>query len=260
VVGRALDPGRPDEVLAPEEQAGALRAAEALAAAVADEVGPGLEVDVRDGEDLGGGVDEDRNAPGPRPHADGAGVERALVDPGTGEDVHHGRAGAEGGLQLGHGRNIDDPHPRRTHRRVVDVAGVPRDDDLVPRKAPQIGQAHVEVGVAPGEAGGGGVLERRRAAGGDDPPLRPGQLGQALPDALGQLVEVDVVPGRGLHGLAHLGEHERAAEDGVGPAGVDDRAHADRLVDARTDLEAGGRTRRRGHGRLGRALTAKHGG
>ena len=64
VVGRAVDPGRPHQVLAAEEQARGLRAAQALAAAVAHEVGAGLQVHVGHGQDLGGGVHQHGHAAG----------------------------------------------------------------------------------------------------------------------------------------------------------------------------------------------------
>src|SRR5262249_56576586 len=100
-------------------------------------------------------------------------------------------------------------------------------------EAAEVGEADVEVGVAAGDAGGGRVGERRGAPRGHDAPLRAGELGETLTDAVRQLVEVDVaLRGRG-HGLAYLGQHRGAAQDRVRAAGVDDRPHADRLVDVR---------------------------
>ena len=54
----AVDPCGLDEILATQEQACGLRSADALAAAVGDEGRAVLQVHVRHGQDLGGGVDE----------------------------------------------------------------------------------------------------------------------------------------------------------------------------------------------------------
>ena len=96
------------------------------------------------------------------------------------------------------------------------------------------------VGVAAGDAGGGGVGQRGGASGSDDAPLGAGELGEALADALHQLVDLDVLAGGGFLGGADLGQLERAADDGEGAAAVDERAHADGAVDVGTDAQGAG--------------------
>ena len=61
VVRRAGLPRRHQEVLAAEEQAGALRPADRFAAAVGDDRRAFLEVHVRDRQHLGGRIDQDRD-------------------------------------------------------------------------------------------------------------------------------------------------------------------------------------------------------
>ena len=87
------------------------------------------------------------------------------------------------------------------------------------------------------------------------PHSAPVSVGQSRADRLRQLVEVDVVLGGRVHGRAHLGQHRGSAQDRVRAPRVDERTHADRLVDVRADAQAHARGRRhrgrrRGRGRL----------
>jgi hypothetical protein len=258
---RAADPRGLHEVLAAEQQSGGLRPAQALAAAVADERGAELQVDVRYGQDLGRRVDQHRHAALVRGLADGLRARRAFVRVRAGQDVAERCARAEGGLELVGRLDLDDLHARRAQRRVVDVAGVLRDDALVLREAAQVGQPHVQVGVAAGETRDRRVRERRGAADRDHAPLRLRQLGEALADGLRQLVQVHVVLRGRLHRGAHFGQRGRSRQDRVRAACVHERADADRLVDLGSGPQPGagrnGRSRARGRCGLGGGASAE---
>ena len=61
---RAVHPRRAHQILAAEQQPRGLRSAQAFASAIAHQRGAVLQVDVRDRENLGGGVHENRHTPG----------------------------------------------------------------------------------------------------------------------------------------------------------------------------------------------------
>ena len=257
-MGRAVHPGRAHEILAPEEQTARLRPAQALAAAVGDERRAVLQVHVRDGEDLGGRIDDNRNSLrlGQRSHDLQA--QRALVDARARHDVDEGRSRAERGFELRDRRDFDHAQADGTDRRVVDIARVGRDDGFVPGKTTEVRQPHVQIRVAAGHAGRGGERQPRRATVGDEAPLGSGEHGQTRADGFRELVEVHVLPCRRVHRRPHLRQHRRTADDGEGAAGVDERAHADRRVDVRARLKPGGgrRSERWGAGSL---AFAEHG-
>ena len=95
VVRRAVDPGRLHQILAAQQQPCRLRSAQALAAAVADQRRAVLQVHVRDREDLGSGIHEDRHAARrARAGAIAATVSGSLLGRGTGQHVHHARCAA----------------------------------------------------------------------------------------------------------------------------------------------------------------------
>ena len=237
---RAVNPRGADEILASQEETRALRAADALASAVGDERGAVFQVDVRHRQDLRRRVDEHRHALpigqlGDRPRA-----ERPLVGFGTREDVDHRRARTECRVELLAGADFDDAHADGTDRSVVHVARVLRDDHFVFRKPGQIGNAHVPIGIPAGDARRRRVRQRRRAARRHHAPFRFRQLGEAGADPRHQLVEVDVVLRRGVDRRAHFRQHERAADDGEGAARVDERPHADGLIDVFADAKSVG--------------------
>ena len=78
-------------------------------------------------------------------------------------------------------------------------------------------------------------------------PLGPRQRRQPRANRLRQFVEVHVFLRRRVHRRAHLRQHRRAADDRERAARVDQRAHADGLVEVRAGVKAGrcGRTRNR---------------
>ncbi len=110
-------------------------------------------------------------------------------------------------------------------------------------------------GLPPGETRRCRVRDRRRAAGCDDAEFGAGELAEPRADGVHQLVQLHHPPGRfRLRGLDD-GQLERSAVDRQCAGAVDERAHADRLVDVRPDLERADHRRRCGRGgrRLGRS-------
>ena len=223
---RTVDPGGPHQVFAAKEQAGALRTAHAFPTAIADEGRAIGEVHVRDRENFRRRVDEDRNASRARHRGDGLEVERALIGLRTGEDVHHRRSRTNRGVQLAHCRDFEHAYADGADRRIVDVAGMFRDDHLVFGKTGEMWNADLKIRISAGDAGCRRVRQRGRAAGGDEPPLGARESGQARADRFGQLVEMHVVGSGRIHGSAHFGQHQRAADNGVGAAGINQRSNA----------------------------------
>ena len=83
---------------------------------------------------------------------------------------------------------------------------------------------------------------------GDQAHSAPVNSASRRADAIHQFVEHHVMLATGIHGRAHFRQFERAANDGQGAAAIDQRTHADRLVDIRAEAKfAGhcGRSRRR---------------
>ena len=203
-------------------------------------------MDVGDGEDLGGGVDQDRHLLLARHGGDRLGAERAGIRVRAGEDVDHRRPRAECRLELFGRAHFDDAHADGADGRVVDVARMPRDDDFVFREPAQVRNPHVEIGIAARDAGGGRVGQARRTAGRDHAPFRLRQFREPRADRRHQLVEVHVLLRGRVDGRADLRQHERAADDGERAARVDQRAHADRLVDVLARAKLRRRARLRG--------------
>ncbi|OLD14265.1 MAG: hypothetical protein AUJ01_14110 [Acidobacteria bacterium 13_1_40CM_3_65_5] len=163
--------------------------------------------------------------------ADRVGRHRAGVVPRTGEDVDHRRLRTDGQLQRFRRLDFNDLDPDRPDRRVVDVARVGGDDDLVFGEAGQIRNAHVQIRIAARDARGGGVRHRRRAAGADHSPLGSSQLRQTFADGVHQLVELHVLLVRRAFCGAHFRKLDRAADDCDRAATVDERANSNGLVD-----------------------------
>ena len=261
VMRRAVDPGGLDQILASEHQPGALRPADVLAAAVADERRAALQVDVRNGQDLRRRVDEHRHVVRLGDVADHLGRERPAVVSRPGEDVDHRRLRADRELQRLGRIDLDDLHAHGADGGVVDVARVRRDDDLVFRETLEVRQAHVQIGIAAGDAGRRRVRHRGGAAGAHHAPLGAGELGQPLADGLHHLVQVGMLLVRGALRRPHLRQLDRSADDRQGAAAVDQRADADRLVDVGLDGRRRGAAalRRCGAGRDHRAGAEKSG-
>lgn len=240
VVGRAVDPGGANKILFAEEYPGGLGAAHALAAAVGDEGGTGLEVNVGDGEAFGGGVDKDGDIALAGEFADYFRGQRAGFGVGAGEDVDHGGFRSEGGFEFFDGAGFDDGGTDGADGGVVNVSGVIGDDDFGFGEAFEVGDADVEIGVAAGDTGRGGVGDGGGAATGDHAPFGLREFGETGPDAGHEFINVNVVLGGFGHGPADFGEHRGAANDCERAAGVDEGFDADGLIDGGAELEAGG--------------------
>ena len=248
VVGRAVDPGGLNEVLAAEQQAGGLRTANALTAAIGDQRGTLGQVDVGHGEDFGGGVDKDRDVALLGHVADHLGGKRAALGIGSSENVDHGGARTEGRVKFLDGAGFDDTRADRADGGIVDVARMARDDDFVLGKAGEIGQADVEVGVAAGDASGSGVRDGGGAAAGHHAELGLGEFSEARANAGHHLIDVYVMLSGLSHRRANLGQHGAAADDGEGAAGVDERLDSDGFVECRSQRESFRRSRLRAAG------------
>ena len=158
------------------------------------------------------------------------GGHRARLVARAGEDVDHRRLRTDRELQRLRRVDLDDLDADGPNRRVVDIARVRRDDDLVPGETGEVRNAHVQVGVAASHARGGRVRHRRRASGAHHAPLGAGQLGQSLAHGLHDLVEVGKLLIRRALGRAHFRQFDRAADDRQRAAAIDEWAHPDRLV------------------------------
>ena len=231
-MGGAGLPGRHEQVPAAEDEAGGLGAAHGLAAAVGHHRGAALQVHAGDGQVLGGGVGQDGDLP--RPGDLGDHLQRQGL-PGiggrAGDDVDHGRVRVDGALHLLGGvdhHQLDADHAQGV---VVGRARGAGQDHLGLVEAVEVGHPDQPLRTAAGDAGRGHVLEAGGAARRDQPPLGAGDRRQVPAHRLGQLVELREVAVGGVHGGHHLRQLHRAAEDGEGAAAVDDRLHADRLVD-----------------------------
>ena len=169
VMRRARDPGGLQQVLAAEDQTGALRPAQALAAAVAYERGAALQVDVGNGQHLGRRVGEHGDILLLGNTVDGVVGERTAFHTVAGHDVHHRHFRTERGFVFRCIAHLDDAHAHRADRLIVFVARGLRDHHLVFREAGQVRDAHVQVGIAARHARRRGVRHARPRS-----PRRPG--------------------------------------------------------------------------------------
>ena len=94
--------------------------------------------------------------------------------------------------------DLDDVAADHPHRLVIGEALRLRDDDAVDHAVGE-GQAQHLDRVVAGDAGRRAERHRGGAAAGDDAPFGAGQLGDALPGRLHQLVEIDEL----ARGLGH---------------------------------------------------------
>ena len=82
------------------------------------------------------------------------------------------------------------------------------------------------------------MRDRGSASGGHDAPLGLGQLGEALADAVHQLIQMNVVAGSLVHGALHFRKRLRARDNGERSPAIDDWPDANRFIDVRADLES----------------------
>ena len=241
------------KALVADQHAGRLRAAQALAAGVADQRRPFGEMDVGHQRLFRRGIDKDGHA---LLLADGTycgDVERTLGLARRTHDIDHRRAWADSRTHLIRRLHL---HQLGAHHADADIVGIARmfgDEDLV--LALDVGQRLGLLDIRSGDAGDGRQNDRRFAAIGDDAPFRAVQRRQPRADAIHHLVQVDVIV-RGLeHRLFDLRQRARAGDDGVGAARINERPDPDageaivRLEARQLGQRDGGRRRR---GRQGR--------
>ena len=123
------------------------------------------------------------------------------------EDEEHGRALADGGLQLRPGADLDESDPHQAHRVVVDASVGGLHEHFVGH-AGRIWQARHLLGVRSRHTGRRYLGQRRGAAIDDESPLTLHEPGQPGAHGLGQLVEVDVAPRRFQHRVPHCRQEQ----------------------------------------------------
>src|SRR6266516_3223990 len=122
-MGSTICPGRLQQILLSKQQSGALWTLNALSAAVGDGGSSPLQVHVGDGEHLRSGIDDYGHVEAARDFGNGLSSERASVSR-SGEDVHHGGAFIERGVELGSLLHFDDLDAQHPNRIIVDISRV----------------------------------------------------------------------------------------------------------------------------------------
>jgi len=223
--------GGGDEVLAAEEDAGALGAADGLAAGEGNEVEAFFLVleETFAGGGVGGGVEEGGDAA-----ALGDGEPVAAVDVAVGvaivEEEHHGGAVVDGAFEFVFGFHPDGFGADEKHLLFVAAAVRFLLDDLV-LHARRVGEALELFGIALGDAGDGGHGDGGGAAIGDHGGFGAEEFGDAGAGFGLEFGEGDEVAGGVFHGAEDFGVHERTAEMGDDADAVDDGADAEAGVD-----------------------------
>ena len=228
---RARLPGGLQDVLSSEQQPRALRTANRLAAAVGDDGGAALQVDVGNRQHFGRRIDEDGNVlrPGDACHR----LEHR-IGPAVGHQVDHRCPRIDGAFDLFD--RLDGHHPDAdvANRVVVDGSRRTRNDDFGLVETGQIRDANEFFRIAPGDAGDRYVLQPGGATGRDHAPLGPGQLGETAADRVRELVDLNEVFRCGIHRRADFRPLHRSADDRESPAAIDDRLDTKRLIDLRS--------------------------
>ncbi len=244
-VGRRVGAGRGDQVLAPEQQAGALRAANALAARERHEVEAhrGELPEVLDRRHVGRAVVHRHDLVLPAESDE-------LLVPNLPDRVvvvveeHHRRLRADGALEFVGGLDLDDPHAAVADGVVVAEPVRLLHDDLG-LHAHQVRQVDDLLRVAARENPGGPEGHGRRGAAGDHGRLRLDELGDARTHLVVQVVEVHVVLRRVGNRLHDFGRHERRRHVRVGAGGVDEGAHTEFREVVAANRRGGGKGRGR---------------
>src|SRR6185437_9247206 len=131
VVRGAGHPRGLDQILAAQQESGALRASERLSAAIADQRRATPEVDVGYRKHLGRGVGQYRNISLLREAEKDVVIERTILRGGPGQNVYHRNPRPEGGFVFSRVSHLDDAHADGADGLVVFIARVLRDHDLV---------------------------------------------------------------------------------------------------------------------------------
>ncbi len=98
-------------------------------------------------------------------------------------------------------------------------------DDLIALLG--VGECLTLLHVGAGDTGYGGQTDCSLAARGGNAPLRAGELAQLRADAVHHLVQMDEVERSLVHGLLHLGQRARTADDRERAAAVHNGTNAD---------------------------------
>ena len=191
------------------------------------------------GEDFGRGIHQHGDVPAAGSLGHHARSQRSVVARSA-EDVAQGGAFVEGRFEFGLVVDDDQFDAQHADGVIVDVVRVGRKDGFA-LQAGKVRETLHALRIAAGDGGGGEMRNGGAAARGDDAPLGAGQLGEALADAIHQLVHVDETARGLVHGALDFGKRLRAGDDGERAAGVDDGPYADGAIHIGAELE------RRGH-------------
>ena len=228
----AVHEGRPHEILAPEQKAGALRPAHRLPTAVGNQVGSSRQVRIRSAGKFRGSIDDDGHTRLVSRRDDRLQPHRSSSFAGS-EHGHHRRARSERGVKRLHAIDVDHPRAPAPKRVVVHVAGFPGHDHFVPESC-QIGQLLHQLRIGARNARGRRLAQGSRGTRRHNRALAADELGNPRPDLFHQLVDVDRVVGGLVTSLTHFGKLQRAAVDGERAGQVDERTDADPRVDLRS--------------------------
>ena len=237
VVRRAVRHSGADQVAAAHQQAGALRAANDLAAAVRHQVRALRDVRVGHDEVVGRGVHQDRDAGRFGDGRDVLEVELGLAEV-IPEQLDHGRMRADGGPQFLRRIDLDHGDAERAHGVVVPVARFLGDDHLVLQPF-EVGQALDLLRIGARQHAGRGMRQRGSRSRRDQHALHLEQFGEAGAGLIHQLLDIHVEVRGLLHGGDHLGQRQGAAVDGEGRGAVDERPDTDPGVDLRAGTGGG---------------------
>src|SRR5262249_39475793 len=216
----SVAPSRLDQRLRAEEQTAGLRAAQEFAAAVDDQVGAAHQPRARPLDVLGSRIDHDRNAA----RLDDGGdlfepyLRQVLL---LAEQNDHRHRFGECRVEVLAGLDFDDPAADHPHRLVIGKALTSGDNYPVDHAVGERQAQHL-YGIVASHTRRRAERHRCRAAAGDETPLGAGQLGDAPPGGLHQLVEVDKPAGGLGHRVPHLRQHQAAAMHGAHTATVDE--------------------------------------
>ena len=225
-------------LLSPEQQSGGLRTANAFAAAIGHGRGAARQVNIGlDGEDFGRGIHQHGDVSAAGRLGNHLSAQRPVVAR-SGQNVAHGRTLVEGGFEFGLILHDDEFDAQHADGVIVDLVRVGWNDGFVLQSG-KVGEALHAFRIAAGDGGGGEVSNRGAATGGHDSPLGAGDLGQALADAIHQLVHVDEAARRLVHGALDFGKSLRSGDDRERPACIDHGAHTDGAIHVGADFERG---------------------
>ena len=242
----SVQPGRLDEVLAAQEQAGALGSADALAPGERHQVEThaGVLPEIVHGRDVGGGVVEG---------GDGMLLselgELLVLDPPFAihrvVEEHHGGLLVDRPFQLLPGLHLHQPHSAVANRVLVAEAVGLLGDDLALHGG-EVGKIDDLLPVRAREHGRGPQGQGRGRSRRDHGGLAAEQGRDPLAHPVVELVEHHVLLGCVLDRLHHLRGHERGGHRRVGPRRIDEGTDAELPEIVPAGPSRGGRRGRHG--------------